>query len=127
MKNIRIDARENEFYRPVIDFNYETGICTIAGESYLEETNVFYTPLIEWLKTYIKEINKPIIFNIKLYYYNTSSSKKILEILKILKKYIKDGGDVSINWFYEKNDLDIIEDAEDFMLITGLEFNLKMF
>ena len=127
MRNIRIDALEDEFYRPIVNFNAETGVCVVEGESYLEETDDFYAPLVKWLKTYIEDINKPIIFNVKLTYYNTSSSKKILEILKVLKQYIQQGGDVTINWFYEENDTDIIEDAEDFMLITGLKFNLKMF
>lgn len=124
MRNIKIEAIEDEFYRPVVDFNSETGICEMIGESYLEETSDFYTPLIKWLKEYIRTVNKQIVFNFKLTYYNTSSSKKILEILKILKDYLKSGGDVTINWFYEENDTDIIEDAEDFIIITGLQINL---
>lgn len=126
MKNIRIDIKDNEFYKPVVDFNYKTGVCSIEGESFLEETDDFYTPLIEWLKQYIEEITKTITFNIKLTYYNTSSSKKILTILRVLKRYVQQGGNVIINWYYEKNDNDTIEDAEDFMIITGLKFNLVM-
>ena len=124
MRNIRIDTIEDEFYRPVVDFNAETGVCIIAGESYLEETSDFYAPLIKWLKEYIADVRKKIDFNFKLTYYNTSSSKKILEILKILKDYIQTDGDVTINWYYEENDTDIIEDAEDFIIITGLRINL---
>ncbi len=127
MRNIVIDALEDEYYRPVVDFNAETGICEIKGESYLEETDDFYSPLIKWLKAFTSDKKKPMIFNFKLTYYNTSSSKKILEILKLLKAYIQQGGDVVINWFYDENDTDTIEDAEDFMLITGLKINLCLF
>jgi hypothetical protein len=122
-----LSAIEDEYYRPIVDFNSETGICTIEGESYLEETDDFFLPLISWLKEFTSSSNKDIVFNFKLTYYNTSTSKKLLEFLKILKEYINKGNKATINWYYEENDTDIIEDAEDFMVITGLKFNLNKF
>ena len=124
MQNIFIETPEEEFYKPEVDFNFETGVCTLAGESYIEEINEFYDPLIDWLKEYTSEPNRTLIFNFKLSYYNTSSSKKIIEILSTLKSFKDNNGVVSINWYYNKSDTDIIEDAEDFMLISGLQFNL---
>jgi hypothetical protein len=124
MQNLIIKTNEDEFYKPEVNFDSENGICTIAGESYIEEIHEFYNPLIDWLRQYTADNNNSLIFNFKLTYYNTSSSKKIIEILKILKNFKTGGGKLTINWFYHEKDTDIIEDAEDFMLISGLQFNL---
>jgi len=124
MENLEIKSSEDEFYIPTVNFNAETGICEIAGESYLEETTEFYEPLFNWITRYIEEIKAPLIFNLKLIYYNTSSSKKILDLLRLFKDYEKAGGDVKVNWFYEDNDIDTIEDIEDFMIITTLKINM---
>ncbi len=124
MRHLIIQAVEDEYYRPIIDFNPETGVCEISGESYLEQVDEFFTPLLDWMREYIESGKKSLTFNFKLSYYNTSSSKKILEFLKIMVQFSEAGGEVIINWYYDANDADIIEDAEDFMMITGLKFNL---
>ena len=124
MQSLKIRGIQDEFYIPEVNFDADTGKCEISGESYLEETSEFYEPLIEWLNDYMTKIKKPIEFNFKLSYYNTSSSKKILDILRALKDYEKSGQQVIVNWFFEENDIDTIEDIEDFMMITGLKINL---
>ncbi len=127
MENIHIEGKHGVNFIPTVDFNAETGVCEIAGESYLEDTIEFYTPLYDWLKQYIKEVKKPIIFNFRLRYFNTSSSKCIIDILNILKKYETDGGDVTVNWYYDADEEDIedeLEEIEDFMIETNIKINM---
>jgi len=123
MKNLEIHINPDLIYYPIISFNYETGICEISGESYMEETYKFYEPVINWIKEYC-EGNKPITLNIKLTYFNTSSSRFILEILDTLKNYQKTGAVVTINWFYTADDPDIITEISDFMEETGTQINM---
>ncbi len=85
LQNIHLDEVRNIYVSPRVDFNAQTGICEISGESFLEETPKFYAPLVEWIEQYIKT-GKPITFNIKLSYFNTSSSKWLLRILYILSE-----------------------------------------
>lgn len=130
MKNINIKGSHDAYFIPTVDFNAETGICELSGESYLEETIKFYTPLFSWLKEYTEKIKKPLIFNFKLTYFNTSSSKCIVDILNMLKNYQKNGGEVTVNWYYDDDEEDIeeeLEEVEDFMLETGLQINLIPF
>ena len=68
MENINIQGSHDGYFVPTVNFDSNTGICEIAGESFLEETNVFYKPLILWLKNFIAT-NKPITFNCKLTYF----------------------------------------------------------
>ncbi len=127
MKNIKIQGYHGTFYVPSVDFNAETGICKLEGESYLEETNSFYEPLIKWLDEFLTKNDKKLVFNIKLEYYNTSSSKCIVDMLRVLSKYQKAGKDVVVNWYYDNKSEDVeeeIEEVEDFMLETGIKINL---
>ena len=58
MENIDIKGFKDDFFIPTVNFNAETGVCEIAGESYLEETVEFYAPLIKWLEEYISTTKK---------------------------------------------------------------------
>ena len=127
MENIYIEGSHTNFFIPTVDFNAETGRCTLSGESFLEDTIEFYDPLVQWLEGFTTEIKKPVIFEIKLTYFNTSTSRSILDLLNILKDYEEDGGDITINWHYDEDDIDMEEDIEDYMLDTGLEINMIPF
>lgn len=112
---------------PNVDLNAETGVCIISGESYLEDTNQFYTPIFQWIEKFCKKIKKPLTFNFNLDYYNTSSSKCIVDIMAMLKKNSDLGQKITVNWFYDSESEDAeedIEEVEDFMIETGLEINL---
>jgi len=122
MKNISIEAYTGDYFIPKVEFNAETGICDIAGESLLEDTIGFYKPLVEWLEEYTA-LNKPLKFNFRLTYFNTSSSKRILDILQVLKKAQDKGTNVVVNWFIQ-GDSEIIEDIEDYKIIAKLDINI---
>lgn len=124
MEDLHIEGYKDSFYVPHVDFNVKTGICTISGQSYLEDTSLFYLKLLEWLKEYFTT-RKAIHFNIKLTYYNTSSSRSILDILDLLKIYEEDGGEVEVNWFCKEADYEVVqEEVEDFMEESDLDINL---
>lgn len=124
LQDIIIEGSHKNFFTPNVNFNVQTGICELSGESFLENTLEFYQPLIDWLKTYTNEVKRPMAFIIKLTYYNTSTSRCLLDILNILKEYEDNGGEVLVNWHYDENDTDMQEDIEDYMIDTGLKINL---
>lgn len=122
MENLYINNNPDLVYYPVVDFNYNTGILEISGESYMEETYQFYGPVITWLTNYVAE-KKPVTLNVRLTYFNTSSSRFIIVLFDILKKYKDEGGNVTINWFYKRNDPDILSEINDFIDETGIQIN----
>lgn len=73
MKSLVIEAMPDSPYYPQVNFDAESGICEMKGESYMEEAYKFYTPLLNWLKEYFLEGKNPLVFNIKLTYFNTNS------------------------------------------------------
>jgi hypothetical protein len=127
MENIVIQGYRKEYFIPSVNFNVETGICQLSGESYLEDTIEFYNPILDWLEEFMETTRRPITLVIKLTYFNTSSSRRILDILNLLKDYEDEGGVVYINWFYHDYDIDMLEDVEDYEIDTGLNINLIPF
>lgn len=125
MDNLRIQGEKNTFFIPTVDFSAETGVCVLKGESYLEDTFSFYQKLENWFKEFVKT-KKPITFNIGLSYFNTSSSRSILDLLMVLKKYEDDGGSVTVNWHLENWDDDMKLEVEDFSADSGLTINTEV-
>jgi len=123
MESLVINEVKGSPYYPSVHFNAETGVCELRGESYMEETYKFYEPMINWINEYIK-LKKPLEVNFKLTYFNTNSSRLILDILDIVRKYKDSGGTVSVNWYYDKRDPDMVEEVEDFILESGMKINL---
>ncbi len=124
MKSLVIEAIPDSPYYPEINFNADTGVCELIGESYMEEAYKFYTPLLNWLKEYSLSEGKPVVLNVKLTYFNTNSSRLLLDMLDILKKSLDAGHKVEINWYHEADDPDVREEVEDFEIETGLTINM---
>ena len=127
MENLDIQGSTGEYFIPTVNFDAQSGKCLISGESYLEDSVAFYEPLLAWIERYMENVKGPILFEFKLTYFNTSSSKRIIDIFRLLKEYEKQGGKVTVNWFYEDDDTDILEEIEDFTIISKLHINIIPF
>ncbi len=126
MKNLFIESRsQGRMERsPEIDFNAESGILSITGESVLENPLRFYTPVVEWMREFVATFKHEIKLSIRLGYYNTSTSKNIYTLLEILSDHLKAGGKVKIDWYYKNYDSDTREEIEDIMLDLDLNINM---
>ncbi|PLX15790.1 MAG: hypothetical protein C0599_16220 [Salinivirgaceae bacterium] len=60
-------------------------------------------------------------------YFNTASSKIVLDIFQLVKNAKQNGHDVSILWGYEEDDEEMCETGEDFAEIIGIDVQLKEF
>ena len=125
MKSLKIEAIPDSPYYPEINFDAASGVCELAGESYMEEAYKFYTPILNWLKEYTLSEGKAVTLNVKLTYFNTNSSRLLLDMFDILKKAKDEGRDITINWYYEEDDPDVQEEVEDFEIETGLQINMQ--
>ena len=124
MENLYIINSHTDVSTPNVEFNAETGNCTISGEAFMEQPYSFYKPLFSWVELYIKEVKKPLSLDIKLTYFNTSSSKFVLDLVRMLRKYQLMGGVVSVRWFLRQSDEDMQEEIEDFTAVTGLKIQI---
>ncbi len=109
---------------PTLDFNPETGVFEISGRSLPENTIDFYKPVIEWLDRYKSSAKGKTNVNVSLEYFNTSSSKLILDIFKKFKEINDAGKPVVVNWYYEEDDPDLQDQGQIFKDIVGVPMNL---
>jgi len=109
---------------PTIRFDEEQGVLEIKGRSIPENSIEFYKPLVDWLEAYAGEPLKKTQVNIQLEYFNTSSSKCILDVFKKLEAIHKSKHDVVINWYYEEDDEDMLEAGEDYESIIRVPFKM---
>jgi hypothetical protein len=111
---------------PEVIMDYENGLLEIIGESYPENSLGFYKPVYDWLNKCIQD-KIQLKVNFKLNYFNTSSSKCVIDILDSLDKYFVNAGKVEINWYYEEDDEDMKETGEEFSSDLKVPFQLVYF
>lgn len=111
---------------PTVEMNAENGVIEIKGRSIPENSIDFYLPVVEWLDTYAESPAGVTEVNIQLEYFNTSSSKCILDVFKKLENVFKKNGEkgVTINWYYEEDDEDMLEAGEDYQSILKIPFKM---
>ncbi|HPD94560.1 MAG: DUF1987 domain-containing protein [Bacteroidales bacterium] len=109
---------------PTVNMNPNSGEVEIKGRSIPENSIEFYKPIIDWLDEYSGSPQPSTIVNIQLEYFNTSSSKCILDVFKKLEQLKKNQHDVLINWYYEEDDEDMLEAGEDYESIIKVPFKM---
>jgi len=121
MKTLTIEGTPKT---PMVKFDGETGKIEIKGRSIPENSIEFYKPLVEWLDEYGKGPQKLTDVHVQLEYFNTSSSKCILDVFKKFETIVKAGHEVIINWYYEEDDEDMLEAGEDYQSIVKVPFKM---
>lgn len=121
MNVLKIDGTKQT---PEINFDPDSGQLKIGGRSIPENTFEFFNPVLTWLEEYASVAQDETVMHVNLEYFNTSSSKYILEVLKRLKTILSDGKDVLVKWYYEEDDEEMMETGEDYEDVSGLPFEI---
>lgn len=105
---------------PSINFNFETGVLAIGDESLPEDAKVFYGPIIEKLRKYLATSPQKVVFEMRMVYFNTASSKKLMDIFDLFLEYPE--VDTTIKWFCPDEDMKDAGDEFIFVLENKLKF-----
>ena len=119
METIKIQGTEDT---PKVTLDKENEVMEISGRSLPEDVASFYEPILSWLEEYSQSPNKKTIFNFKLVYFNTASSKLLLDILMKLEEIHEAGNDVTIRWHFPEDDEDMEEAGEEYADIVDVPF-----
>ena len=109
---------------PTIKFDFTQGRLEIKGVSISENTLEFFKPLLENIDKYAANPKSVTDVDIQLDYFNTTSSKCILDVFIRFANIHRKGGQVNINWYFEKEDEDMREAGKDYQAIVNMEFNM---
>lgn len=119
MNTIKIAGTEDT---PNVILDAENDIFEISGRSLPEDVTSFYDPLLTWLDEYAENTNAKTVFAFKLVYFNTASSKLILDVLMKLEEIYEAGNDVVVKWLFPEDDEDMEEAGEEYADIVDVPF-----
>ena len=109
---------------PEITLDNGTGVFEIKGVSYQEYAREFYLPVIQWIDGYARNPKPETTINFQFKYFNTSSAKSILFLLQKLNEIRVTGKKVIVNWYYEKDDEQMVQDGENYSNLLDFPFNI---
>lgn len=109
--SLKLKATEDT---PEVFFNRDSNEFRLSGRSLPEDAFAFYSPVIDWMKTYVKSPLPSSELIISLEYFNSSSVKQLLGLITVFEEIVKSGNTAKIIWCYAADD--------DLMEIKGLEF-----
>ena len=87
----------------------EKGLFQFSGRSIPEDAKRIFKPVTDWLKTYQPDNDYTTVVNFSFDYLDTSSSKCVFDILKVLDVLYEKGHEIVINWYYEEGDDDMLD------------------
>lgn len=101
----------------------ENGLIEIRGKSISEDPKGFYQPVYQWIKKYMKNPVDPTVVDLKFEYINTSSSKWVFNILKVIGDEFDPDKIIRISWHYEYGDDDMLELGKIFESLVKRPFS----
>ncbi|MBU0764010.1 MAG: DUF1987 domain-containing protein [Bacteroidetes bacterium] len=122
MEAIRLQPTQKT---PEISFSRD-GRLLMKGNSIPEHSTDFFKPLCDWLDEYVKKPAGITEFTIQMNYINSSSSKYLMMMLKILEKADSASSRVFVNWEYEEDDFSLQELGEEFQSELKIPINFVL-
>lgn len=110
--------------KPGIILNTRENKFEIYGKSCPENVVEFYQPVMDWLDEYKEHALEKTIFEFRLQYYNTASSKVLFIIMQKLEAVYESGKDVLIKWIYPEDDEALEEAGEEYDDLIDVPFEL---
>jgi len=107
---------------PTVVLDAENKIFQFSGRSLPEDVVDFYDPILEWFDAFMESEKKSIEIDFKLEYFNTASSKLILDIFLKLEEMQEHGKKVSVKWYFPEEDEDMEEAGEEYADIVDIPF-----
>jgi hypothetical protein len=121
MDNLNI---ENTQSTPAITADWTAGTVEMRGDSYPENSFELFSPVIEWIETYLRETGGKLTLKLHLLYLNTSSVKAMMDIFDILEESFREGREVEVNWYYDEQNERVAELAEEFKEDCSFPFRI---
>jgi hypothetical protein len=101
---------------PEIKFVPEEQALVLSGRSIPENAVDFYRPVLDWAQSVPKDFKLKV--QVQLEYFNTSSSKCLLDLFKRLEAI----DTLEVLWYFDADDEDMLEAGEDYDHIVGVPF-----
>ena len=112
MSVVKIEPTERS---PKIDFDFGANKFKVSGESYPEDVNEFYGPIVEKMEDHLNSLSDAkILFEFELIYFNSSTAKILMGLFDMMDEAAEAGNEVLVNWRYEEDDDNMEELGEEY-------------
>lgn len=108
---------------PSVVFDAEKNIFEITGRSVADNPSDVYQQVLQWLSMYARDPRPVTLVTFKLEYFNTASSKALLDTLSALS-FIRNA---KVLWYYQEDDEDMKEAGEEFFELVNIPFEFKTY
>lgn len=110
---------------PAVSFDPSRGALDITGTCIPENADRFFSPLLDAMEAYALAPAPSTAVHVSLTYFNSSSSKYLLDLFKVLEDLHAAGrGTVRLLWHHQAQDLDMAEAGHDYASL--LEFPVEV-
>ncbi len=121
MKSLSITGSQST---PTILCNPDSGVMTMQGDSYPENSFEFFSEVIEWVEQFLQHSASPLQLDLQLIYMNTSSVKAMMDIFDLLEAAFEQKRAVSVRWYYDPDNERVVELAEEFKEDCSFPFDI---
>ena len=97
----------------------------IKGSSIPEDCLLFYKDIFSWLDEYVKNPRPSTVLELRLKFFNTSTSKCLFTIFKKMEELKNNGNSAMIVWYYQLEDTDMYESGIDFQQMIKVPFKIE--
>lgn len=100
--------------KPEINFQFSRHYLSFSGESFPENAVSFYAPVVSALMNYLAATrDQKITVDFALRYFNSSSTKILLNIFRMLDQASSNDNKVHLNWRHDPDDDTVLEFGND--------------
>lgn len=116
MKSVIIGGKDYDY-----TITLTADLIEFKGRFLPSNSRDFFVPITNWFTEYTQKPSKETIINFKLDYFNTSTSKKFLDLMMLLEE--TKNTKTIINWYYNDGDEDILDAGKGYSELVNIEFN----
>jgi hypothetical protein len=109
---------------PQIELDPINKVFSMSGNSRPENPMQFYKPIFEWLTAYIESSDDKMVFKVKMDYFNTSTSKVLLDLFELFEKFAPNK-DIHVVWYYQSDDEEMQEAGEELLDLVEISYEVK--
>jgi len=109
---------------PEVILDKATNEFKFLGKSLPEDVKEFYNPIHKWIDEYVADPNEETVVEFNMEYFNSASSKQILDILERFSAIAENGKKITVKWHFMADDEDMEDAGESYADIVDMPFEL---
>jgi hypothetical protein len=110
---------------PEIVLDAVNHIYKISGNSRPENPMQFYKPVFEWLSSHLTNSDTKLTLEMKMDYFNTSTSKIFLDLFEMFEGHDATEN-VHVVWYYQSDDEEMQEAGEELLDLVSISYEIKL-